>query len=393
MARQTIRRRTWTAVGLLGALTSITTGAWGLREWAPFGSDPVPITWPHNVQPLVDFVQAETQLRFTRFVAVEFIADPATFRSRAVPTTTPTSATRSTVATDEAVGRALGFWSGQIDLLTATETLRSAGDFSSAWLRADNTVVVRSADENADLSPFERADLVVTLTEIIDDQQFQVVDHLKVAPTAQSFQALAALDLGRALWLHGRYVEQFDSHDKAEFDKAALTQGTAYLAKVGRLPPAFRALRAVAQRLGTAFITALQERGNDAVASAFTHDVPNALDQLSMPDAKYRRRDRVESIHPPPLPRHASLLYHRQLGLFSVYLVLAGGLAPAEALTAADGWGNDSFTAYRLAGRVCVDGRIVAESIVDADRIEHALDGWVHARPKDSNARLERNGA
>jgi hypothetical protein len=80
------------------------------------------------------------------------------------------------------------------------------------------------------------------------------------------------------------------------------------------------------------------------------------------------------------------------MGPFGVYLVLAGGLDAPAALTAADGWGNDAFAAYRLDGKVCVDARIVADSRTDADRIERGLQAWGRARPKASGALVGRDG-
>jgi hypothetical protein len=71
---------------------------------------------------------------------------------------------------------------------------------------------------------------------------------------------------------------------------------------------------------------------------------------------------------------------------------MAGGLSPTEALTAADGWGNDAFTAYELDGRVCVDARIVADSRADADRLQRGLDAWAGTRPAASGALVGRDG-
>ena len=83
---------------------------------------------------------------------------------------------------------------------------------------------------------------------------------------------------------------------------------------------------------------------------------------------------------------------HAQLGPFGIYLLMAAGLTPQEALTAADGWGNDAATLYRLHGTTCVDGRIVADSRDDADLIARGLDAWAGSRPKESGALVGRDG-
>lgn len=392
MARQTPRRRMWTAVGLLFALSAITVGARGLQVWAPFARDPVAVLWPHNVRPLVDFIQGETQTKFIAPVKFVYVADAGGFSKRATPSLDPSAQTRADLRTAAAVGRALGFWSGNVDLLADTDLIRRASDFSSVWLRDENTVLVRASDAKAELSPVDRADLIVTLTEILDDQLYHIADRLGQAVDSQRFQSFAGIDLGEAVWMHDRYVRRFSAADKTAYDKASTAIGSTYASKVSSVPPAYRALRIAGQRLGPAFVGALHARGGNSFTRALTSDPPTALDQMEMPDAKYRQRDHVEHVDPPPVPTHATLLNHRQLGPFAVYLVLAAAMPPTDALVAADGWGNDSFTSYELDGRVCVDGRIVADTAADADHIARALETWGHARPSQSATLLGRKG-
>lgn len=393
MARLTRRRHVATAVGLLGAIAAISTGAWGLREWAPFAKDAAPVTWPHNVQPLVDFVQGETQLRFLHAVHVEFMADAEAFHRRAVPATDPSVTAQAAAHADEGLGRALGWWANKVDLVADAATIRDSGDFAAVWLRAEDTIVVRAKDAQATLTPLDRADLLAPLTEALDEQNFHVFARGSSLHSAESVLALAGVDFGQVAWVRERYVRRFNADDKTAFNTAAKARSIAYSAKVDPVPPAYRALRLESQELGAAFIAALRGRGGArAVANAFTGDVPNALDQLSMPSAKYVRRDRPETVTAPAAPNHAELLGHRQLGPFGVYMVLATGLPPTEALAASDGWGNDDFVVYRLNGRVCVDGRIVADTTGDADRLERALDAWGHARPSQVEALVGRKG-
>lgn len=393
MARQTPRRRAWIAIGLILAVTALSVGAWGLSRWQPLAHDaPVAVAWPKNIEDLAHFVEDETDLRFQRELNVEFVDSDAEYSSRIGVDRTPTDESRELAATDEAVGRALGFWGGDVSLIDISQKVRTASVPPAVWLDDENTVVVHARDGDDDLLPEVRADLVVLLTEIIDDQAYRVVDHLRDTSSAQEFQALSGLDIGQALWVRDRYVDQLEPDDADAYQTAISDQGDTYLGDVSTVPLTYRSLRIVSQTLGGTYAAALHESGRNAVRDAFTTHRPLALDQLSLPTAKYFQADLPEQVAAPPAPRAATLLDVRQMGPFAVYLMLATGLTPPEALTASDGWGNDAFTAYRLDDRVCVDARVIADSRADADRLERGLDAWAGARPPEAGALVARVG-
>ncbi len=393
MALQTPRRRAWIAIGLLVALGALAAGAWGLERWRPLAHDTqVAVTWPKNIDELAQFVEDETDLRFQRDVHVEFLDSDAEYTTRIGADRTPTDEGRDLAATDEAVGRALGFWGGDVSLIDSSQTVRDASVPPAVWLDDENTVVVHARDGEDDLAPEVRADLVVLLTEVIDDQAYGVVDHLRDTKSAQEFQALAGLDIGQALWVRDRYVDQLDSDDATAYRRATSDQGDRYLGEVSSVPLTYRSLRIAAQTLGATYAAALHDSGRNAVRDAFTTRRPLALDQLSLPTAKYFHADTPERVAAPPAPRDATMLDVRQMGPFAVYLMVATGLTPPEALTASDGWGNDAFTAYRLGDRVCVDGRIIADSRADEDRLERGLDAWAGTRPQEAGALVARVG-
>ena len=90
----------------LGATVRIAlaAGAWGLHRWAPFADEAAAapkVTWPKNVQPVVDFVQDATQQQFLTPVKVEFIADTKKYNERV--DSPPPARTQSDVD-DAAVG-------------------------------------------------------------------------------------------------------------------------------------------------------------------------------------------------------------------------------------------------------------------------------------------------
>ena len=394
MTAQTPRHRARVGLALVAGAAAIALGAWGLRTWAPFqhaaqGAD---VFWPRNVAPLANFVEAHAGLQFIDPISVEFIPDPSAFAARTDTTPELTDERRRIATTDAAFGRALGFWSGDVSLVDGSRTMREASDFGSVWLTDEHTIVVQAENGQSDLSPLDRAELVVLLTEIIDDQHYDVARRLDEAPP-QEFQALLGLDIGQALWVHDQYVAGFSIEDFDSYEADLDARGQAYGEAVADVSPVYRAIRVVAQTIGPGFVAALHQRGRSAIRHAFTDDTPTALDQLAVPGAKYTRRDLTEPVGPPPVPSAGEYVYDRQMGPFALFLVLAGGTDAPAALTASDGWGNDSFTAYRLDGRVCVDGRIVADSEADAGHIEPLLERWAAARPPAANALVGRDGS
>lgn len=394
MSRQTPRRRGLTAVAVVAGVTAIALGAWGLSAWAPFehGEPGADVFWPRNIAPLAGFVEDETGLQFLQPLDVEYIADGEAFRARARPAPEPTEERRATADTDAAVGRALGFWSGDVHPLDDAATLREASDVGAALLVDEGVLVVRATDGEADLGTLDRTQLVFLLTEAIDDQHFHLARRLRESATAQEFQALAGLDAGEAIRVRDAYVSTFGFDEFDVYTSDTTERAAEFDEAVAGMAPAYRALQVVAQNLGPAFVASLHEGERGAVEAAFGDDNPTALDQLSLPTSKYVRRDATEAVSAPPVPRDATAIYQRQMGPFGVYLLLAQAADAPTALTAGDGWGNDAFSAYLLDGRVCVDARIVADSRADADRIEPLLGAWAAARPEAADALVGRDG-
>lgn len=392
MALQTPRRRAWFAVAMVVALAALVTGAWALREWQPFADDAAEVTWPANIEPLASFVEHETGLAFLEPVDIVFL-DRDEFDDRlAENVEAPSDEALATALDDEALGRALGYWNGEPELARRSAQLRDASNADVEWTDEDE-VLVQAEGPDTDLQLDAQADLVLTLTEIVDQQHFQLGERIAVAPTAQDFQVLVGLDFGQALWVRDRWIDQLEPDDRQVYDELLDRRNANFADATSEVDPVFRSLRIVGQAVGPAFVLALHESGRrDAFELAVRDDMPAAVDQLMLPTGKYERRDELEPVAAPPVPTDAELVYTRQLGPYGLYLLMAGGLPPTEALQAADGWGNDSFVAYTLDDRLCVDARIVADSRTDADRIERGLDAWGHARPEDSSALVGRDG-
>ncbi|HQZ33808.1 MAG TPA: hypothetical protein PK020_05255 [Ilumatobacteraceae bacterium] len=390
MARQTALRRAWTGVALTTSLVAIGAGAWGLQRWAPF-ADAV-ADWPDNVRPVVEFVEGATGQRFVRQVTIEYIADSDQYRTLVQPGTgDPTDEERATAAADEGVARALGLWAGDGSVIEFRAAYASADPLPVTWF-ADTDTIAINAQSGSELSPLLRAELSVRLTQALDNQLFRTIEQIRRAPTSQEYQALVAISIGHALWVHDLYVDNLAEDERTRYSADSEDGDVSWAEAMADVPLAYRAIRAIPQQIGPMFVEALAQTGRTQVARALSTSVPVALDQISLPARKYLRPDATEHVTRPPGPAGADVHSSNQMGPFALYLLFSTGMPLDVALTASDGWGNDRYTAYTLDGRVCVDVHVVADSPHAGDLLEAGLDGWARARPEEADVLIGRDG-
>lgn len=395
MARQSARRKTFTGIGLVAGTVALSGGAWGLKEWAPFTDAKVdaPVTWPENVEPIVEYVERLTGLQFSSPIEVEFVEDDDEYAARVVGEPfVPTAEDIASAAEDDAAGRALGLWAGDVSILESNAAYNGGEPFPVYWLTEDNAIVINAADADESLPPIVRAQLALLLTQALDDQLFQVLERADAAPTPQDYQAIIAVAAGHALWVQDEYIADFSEPETTRYENAYQDRVDSFVEETTNVPGSYLALRSAGQQLGTTFVTALVETDPSLVVEAFTTKRPTALDQISLPFAKFERFDPTEPIEPPTPPNGATRLYWGQLGPTGTFLMLSTGMPVTDALTASDGWGNDTYTVYRLDDTVCVDLHLIADSPDDADRLENGLNGWASVRPAASKALVGRDG-
>lgn len=395
MAVSRTDRAAWTANFVILGIAALSAGAWGLSRWQPFRHDDARgVEWPNNVQRLAEFVEDVNGRPFLEPVRVVYVQDREEFERRVVPARTEEEQARAEElsATDEAVGRALGFWDDGLEIVKSANDLRTTVVGDVVWVPGEDALLVNAKSGVALIDEAAQADLVQLLTEQLDEQHFHVADRLAAAPDAQAFQALAGVAFANGVWAREQWAAQLDEFHLRELERIDDDQQRDLQLVVGTHNTVFRALRASPQIVGLPFVRALHELGDrTAIVTAFGPDGPDALDQLSLPATKYLRRDEKEAVEAPPVPKGGELLYHRQLGPFGLYLLMTNELPSGAALAATDGWGNDAWTAYRLDGRVCVDGRIVADSADDADRIEEGLNAFGAAAPDEAGVLVGRD--
>ncbi len=220
-------------------------GAWGLQRWAPFTDEVTAPSWPGNVAPLVDYVEEATGEHFVDQVLIEYIDQKADYvaRVRAEPIEL-TAADRKADLTDEAVGRALGLWAGDASITKMHEAMDGADPIPVTWLADENTIVINTKSFLTELSPLLRAELTVRLTQALDDQLFHTLDRIQRVPTSQEYQALVAISVGHAVWVHDLYVADLSDDDIDEYYTASdegnadwPTQRPTYLSRIKPFGP------------------------------------------------------------------------------------------------------------------------------------------------------------
>lgn len=395
MVRQTANRRAWTANFVILGVVALSAGAWGLSRWQPFEHEGAAgIEWPNNVKVMAEFVEQVNGRAFLEPVRIVYVQDREEFERRVAPERTEEERRRAEElsATDEAVGRALGFWDERVEIIKAADDLRSTVVGDVAWVPAEDALLINAKSKIEIIDESAQADVVQMLTEQLDEQHFHVSERLAAAPDAQSFQALAGIAIANGIWARDQWVAQLDQFHRGRLEDIDGEHRSDRQLVVGKYNSAFRSLRSSPQMLGVPFVRALHELGDrTAIETAFGPEGPDALDQLSLPATKYVRRDVKEPVEAPDVPNGGELLYRRQLGPYGLFLLMTNELPSVAALEATDGWGNDAWTAYRLDDRVCVDGRIVADSADDADRIEVGLNAFGDAAPDEAEVLIGRD--
>ena len=377
---------------MVTSLAAITAGVWGLSKWRPFENDSADLDWPENVQPLIDYIEATSDLRFRNSIDFDYLPGMSYDIEARDPVQDFSAEALAEIETEEAIGRALGLWAGETSLGDSINTINSAAPRPVRWFPDDNVVLIKASNEESTLPAYVRADLVAYLTQALVEQNFHLLDRLESAATSQEYEAAAAVYIGFALWVHDQYIDDLDVDDTEEYQFDSAQQNGEYADTVVAIPATFLAIRIGFQVLGPGFVAAIDEDNPALVLRALRDRVPVAMDQISLPAAKYLRNDAPEAVEEPPGPNLATIRVSDQLGPFRLYLMFATGLPANDALTASDGWGNDRYTAYELNGSVCVDVHVVADSPADADRMDTAMNRWALARPAAADVLVGRDG-
>jgi len=186
---------------------------------------------------------------------------------------------------------------------------------------------------------------------------------------------------GDAMRIEMSYVESLPSEEEdAYWDE--------YLGEVGEaeeglevVPTSLQAMFAAPYVLGDPLVALIAaEGGNAAVDEAF--DAPPASSEHLLDPRSFFAGDAPVEVDEPDLPDGARRVGHPDaLGAVGLFVMLGERIDPGVALAAADGWGGDTYVAYRQGDETCARLDFVADTTADRDEMAAALGDWVEAGP------------
>jgi hypothetical protein len=354
------------AVAGIGAAAAVVTGGVG-------GIDH-PSEWDGRVASLAAFVERERGLEFAHPVRVEFLDEAAYSEAARTDVELLSDEDREAIDDAGAILEALGLVPVGTDLFDAANEMVDVGTLAF-YEPSSERIIVRGTEMSTGLE----VTLVHELVHVAQDQAFDLEQPPDDSPGAvEVFEALVEGDATR---IEHAYIESLDGAEQEAYWNeygAELDRSQAGLAEV---PGALQALFAAPYVLGQPMVDLIAgDGGNAAVDEAFDLP-PSSAEHLFDPRA-YFTDDQPAEVDEPALPDGAEPLGEADvLGATTLFVVLAERIDPLVALSATDGWGGDSYAAYRLDGRTCVRADLVGDTPEDTGEIAEALQAWSQAGP------------
>ncbi len=341
-----------------------------------------PDAWDSRVLPLVQFVERERGFTFKHPVHVDFLT-PEEYSER---TRTDEASLEKEDVEDleqgEAMLRAFGLVTGEVDLLEIANDLSDTGTLAY-YDSQEERVTVRGTD----VTPDVRATLVHELTHALQDQSFDL-DRFEEDEDVSSGQmaAFTALVEGDADRIELAYVDSLSDEEQKAVDEGTEDE-EAQFDEEG-FPQAVSALFAMPYVLGDPFVALLETVARTRVDEAFMNP-PRSEEHVLDPFA-YLDGDQPRAV-PIPGVDGAEVLDDGDFGAASLLVVLAERIELRQALRAALGWGGDAYAVFERDGRTCARLDVGGDTPGDTDEIDAALRAWAGASP-DGTASVTRKG-
>lgn len=350
-----------------------------------------PDEWDARITDLVAFVEGELDAQFKHPVEIRFLTDGEFEALVRTDEEDLSDEDEQAYRDQEAIGRALGLFSGETDLFEEGNDLAGTGIL--AYYSLDDEEIVARVDdpEATELDVDLRVTIAHELTHVWQDQHYDLDAVQDQADTATQSDAIDGLIEGHATWLENRYIDALSDADAAAYDEALEAGDEEYTEGTTGVTPLLEALQAAPYVLGPTFVTALVEADGALVEPPFIDEPPLAEDQLVLPSA-YLDGDDPEPLDDPEVPEGTEEIARGQMGMPALYMMLAVGLTPPDALGVADGWGNDAYVAYLDGDRVCVRMWLVGDDEAAVTELERGLHAWAGAVPDGAEAAVGRTG-
>jgi hypothetical protein len=341
------------------------------------GGSSHPDRWDERVVDLVAFVEDERDLDFEHPVAVDFLTAEEYSQRTRIDEAELTDEDRRFIEEGAAPLRALGLVADDFDALESENDLADTATLAYYEPFTDR-VTVRGTEMTIDL----RVTLVHELVHALQDQHFDI-ESIWGDPevTSEAFAGFTALVEGDAVRIEGAYVDSLPDDELDTYVDTAQQVYDEAQAELGAVPGVVAAMGAAPYALGPSLVELIAaEGGNRAVDEAF--DDPPATTEHMVDPRSYFAGDDAREVPTPDLPTGGVQVGETDsLGALALFLVLSERIDPLVALSAADGWGGDTFVVYEAAEGTCIDVAVEGDTLDESREIRRALEAWAAAGP------------
>jgi hypothetical protein len=378
------RRLVWPLAALVVSLLAVAATAYWvvIRDQGP----PHPDAWDARVQDYVDVVEDERDLEFEHPVYVDFLSEDEF--SAQVTSDEDDLSDEDREEIDQATGmyRALGLLEGDVDLFEQFNELRGGGTLGY-YSYEDERIRIRGEE----LTPAVQSTLVHELTHALQDQHFDLEAMKERAEDDDAASsAVTALIEGDARRIESEWREGLDEDEVEALDEDAASQSSDASAALEDVPEILRTLISTPYAFGEAMLAvAVEEGGDDAVDDLFERPPTTEEHQLD-PWTLIEDHAVAIQVQKPEVGGGEEEFGDGSFGAIGWLLVLAERIPVEQALTAADGWGGDSYVAFEKGDRSCVRIDYRGDSAADLTQMQSALRAWIAKAPKTpASSRLD----
>jgi hypothetical protein len=248
--------------------------------------------------------------------------------------------------------------------------------------------------KGTELTPAVRSTLVHELTHALQDQHFQLAERFEdYADDAARESAFRALVEGDARRIETAWREGLEKSERRAVTQALKRQSDRFEVDSAKVPAVLSTMLGAPYAFGEAMLQVAEQRGGDRAINDLFLTPPSTEEHTMDPWTLVVEHQGRYEVPAPALADGEEAFDDGPFGSIGWLVMLSERLPAVQALTAADGWGGDSYVAYERDGVTCVRIRYAADSGKDLVEMRSALDAWVAKGPGKKAASVRREGS
>ena len=356
-------RRRWPAVAALLLILGAAGGGVALLGRGPGH----PRRWDARIVDLVSFVERERGLPFEHPVRVDFLGEEE-FRKLVTSEEEPTEEEKAQLESFEAMLRAVGYLSGDLDLQSVGDELSGDGTIG-IYLIEEERIAVRGST----LDDERRSTLVHELTHALQDQHFDIGDYEpEDSGEDAAFTAVIEADAER---VQDAWLETLSDAARAALEEAQ--DETTEEADFAGVPPVLIELMGSPYLLGPAFLDAVIAERGESGRDDVLRQPPTTEEHILLPKS-YLAGDHAATVRTPALKKGETLIEDSEtdFGMLSLLVLLGERLDFSVAWPAVQGWAGDSAVGFERQGTTCVRASVEFDAADQASRFRDAVAAW-----------------